>query len=108
MMSFTPDENRLASSRNPFIGTTDTLWSESGTTNMPFDWSSVSSFVAALVPQSDGSFKSLSGSVGANGQFEIPNYFWIAGYSPGNLSGECIGDNSLIDEPQEIAGPRSN
>jgi hypothetical protein len=61
----------------------DTLWNETGSTNMPFDWSRISSddYVAALVPQPDGSFKSLSGTAGANGTFEIPNvpagYYWL-------------------------------
>ncbi|HMH12166.1 MAG TPA: putative Ig domain-containing protein [Edaphobacter sp.] len=59
----------------------DTLWNESGSTSRPFDWSPSSSYVAALVPQPDGSFKSLSGTVGANGGFEIPGvpagYYWL-------------------------------
>lgn len=59
----------------------DTLWSENGSTNKPFDWSPISSYVAALVPQADGSFKSLSGTAGGNGAFEIPNvpagYYWL-------------------------------
>lgn len=64
------------------ISWVDTLWDESGsTTARPFDWSSVSSFVAALVPQPDGSFQTLSGSVGPNGEFDIPNvpagYYWL-------------------------------
>ena len=58
-----------------------TLWNESGSTDVPFDWSRISSFVAALVPQPDGSFTSLPGTPGANGDFEIPNvpagYFWL-------------------------------
>jgi hypothetical protein len=63
------------------ISRIDTLWNESGSTNTPFDWSLLSSYVAALVPQPDGSFKSLSGTAGANGTFEIPNvpagYYWL-------------------------------
>jgi hypothetical protein len=59
----------------------DTLWNESGSTNRPFDWSILSSYVAALVPQPDGSFKSLSGTAETNGTFEIPNvpagYYWL-------------------------------
>ena len=60
----------------------DKWWDESGgSTDRPFDWSPVSSYVAALVPQPDGSFQSLSGSVGANGDFEIPNvpagFYWL-------------------------------
>ena len=59
----------------------DTLWNESGSTTTPFDWSPLSSYVAALVPQPDGSFKSLSGTAGTNGTFEIPNvpagYYWL-------------------------------
>jgi hypothetical protein len=59
----------------------DTLWNETGSTNSPFDWSLLSSYVAALVPQPDGSFKSLSGTAGTNGTFEIPNvpagYYWL-------------------------------
>ena len=59
----------------------DTLWNESGSTNAPFDWSRLDSFVAALVPQADGSFQSLSGTAGTNGTFEIPNvpagYYWL-------------------------------
>ncbi|MDP9051188.1 MAG: hypothetical protein M3O31_10800 [Acidobacteriota bacterium] len=60
----------------------DTLWNESGgSTNKPFDWTPVTSFVAALVPQTDGSFTTLSGSIGANGEFDIPNvpagYYWL-------------------------------
>jgi hypothetical protein len=63
------------------ISRIDTLWNETGSTNRSFDWSPVSSYVAALVPQPDGSFKSLSGTPGANGGFEIPNvpagYYWL-------------------------------
>jgi hypothetical protein len=63
------------------ISRIDTLWNESGSTNTPFDWSLLSSYVAALVPQPDGSFKSLSGTAGTNGTFEIPNvpagYYWL-------------------------------
>jgi hypothetical protein len=59
----------------------DTYWNESGSTNRPFDWNPVSSYVAALVPQPDGSFKSLFGTLGPNGAFEIPNvpagYYWL-------------------------------
>ncbi len=59
----------------------DTFWNETGSTDMPFDWSAISSSVAALVPQPDGSFKSLSGTAGANGAFEIPGvpagYYWL-------------------------------
>jgi hypothetical protein len=58
------------------------LWNESGSTiTRPFDWSPESSSVAALVPQPDGSFKSLYGTAGANGEFEIPDvpagYYWL-------------------------------
>ncbi len=63
------------------ISRIDTLWNESGSTNTPFDWSRLNSYVAALVPQPDGSFKSLSGTAGTNGVFEIPNvpagYYWL-------------------------------
>ena len=59
----------------------DTLWNESGSTDTPFEWSLLGSYVAALVPQPDGSFKSLSGTAGTNGTFEIPNvpagYYWL-------------------------------
>jgi hypothetical protein len=63
------------------ISRIDTLWNESGSTSVPFDWSVISFHVAALVPQPDGSFQSLSGTAGANGTFEIPNvpagYYWL-------------------------------
>jgi hypothetical protein len=63
------------------ISRIDTLWNETGSTNRFFDWSPLSSNAAALVPQPDGSFKSLSGTPGANGTFEIPNvpagYYWL-------------------------------
>ena len=63
------------------ISRIDTVWSESGSTNTPFDWGLLSSYFAALVPQPDGSFKSLSGTAGPNGTFEIPNvpagYYWL-------------------------------
>jgi len=63
------------------ISRTDTLWNETGSTNAPFDWSRIASYAAALVPQSDGSFKSFSGAADANGVFEIPNvpagYYWL-------------------------------
>ena len=60
----------------------DTLWNESGgSTNRAFDWTPVNSYVAALVPQPDGSFTTLYGSIGANGEFDIPNvpagYYWL-------------------------------
>jgi hypothetical protein len=57
------------------------LWNQSGSTSNAFDWNPISSFVAALVPQPDGSFRSLSGTAGSNGTFEIPNvpagYYWL-------------------------------
>jgi hypothetical protein len=63
------------------ISRVDTYWNESGSTSQPFDWSSAVSIVAALVPQANGSFQSLSGTAGANGTFTIPNvpagYFWL-------------------------------
>jgi hypothetical protein len=63
------------------ISRIDTLRNQSGATNTPFDWSLISSYVAALVPQPDGSFQSLAGTAGANGTFEIPNvpagYYWL-------------------------------
>jgi hypothetical protein len=63
------------------ISRIDTLWSENGSTSAPFDWSTISSSVAALVPQANGSFQTLSGTAGANGAFQIPNvpagYFWL-------------------------------
>jgi hypothetical protein len=63
------------------ISRVDTLWNETGSTTKPFDWSSIASNVAALVPQPDGSFQTLSGTAGANGTFEIPNvpagYYWL-------------------------------
>jgi hypothetical protein len=63
------------------ISRVDTLWNENGSTNKAFDWSPISSYIAALVPQSDGSFKSFPGTAGANGTFEIPNvppgYYWL-------------------------------
>ncbi|MEG9438504.1 hypothetical protein JAO29_20355 [Edaphobacter sp. HDX4] len=59
----------------------DTLWDENGSTNKAFDWTPINSYVAALVPQPDGSFRSLSGTAGANGTFEIPNvpagHYWL-------------------------------
>jgi hypothetical protein len=59
----------------------DTYWNEDGSTAEPFDWSPIVSSVAALVPQPDGSLRSLSGTAGANGAFEIPNvpagYYWL-------------------------------
>jgi hypothetical protein len=59
----------------------DTLWNENSSTSVPFNWSVIDSFVAALVPQPDGSFKSLSGTAGTNGVAEIPNvpagYYWL-------------------------------
>jgi hypothetical protein len=63
------------------ISRIDTVWNEGSSTASPFDWSPVSSFVAALVPQPDGSFTSLSGTPGTTGVFEIPNvpagYYWL-------------------------------
>ncbi|HEY1213768.1 MAG TPA: putative Ig domain-containing protein [Bryobacteraceae bacterium] len=63
------------------INWVDTYWNETGSTDKPFNWTPVSSFVAALVPQPDGSFKSFFGAVGANGAFEIPSvpagYYWL-------------------------------
>jgi hypothetical protein len=71
----------VTSSGTIHISRIDTLWNESGSTSAPFDWSAVSSYVAALVLQPDGSFQSLSGTAGANGTFEIPNvpagYYWL-------------------------------
>lgn len=59
----------------------DTLWDETGSTDKPLDWSGIASSVAALIPQPDGSFKSLSGTPGTNGVFEITNvpagYYWF-------------------------------
>ncbi|RZU41680.1 hypothetical protein BDD14_3207 [Edaphobacter modestus] len=63
------------------ISRVDTLWNKTGSTNASFDWSPLNAYVEALVPQSDGSFKSFPGTAGANGTFEIPNvppgYYWL-------------------------------
>ena len=63
------------------ISRVDTLWNKTSSTNAAFDWSPLNAYVAALVPQSDGSFKSFTGAAGANGTFEIPNvppgYYWL-------------------------------
>lgn len=63
------------------ISHVDTLWDKNGSTNKAFDWSRIGSYVAAFVPQPDGSFQSLSGTANANGVFEIPNvpagYYWL-------------------------------
>src|ERR1700682_5090914 len=64
------------------ISWVNTLWNESGSsTTKTFDLGPDSSFVAALVPQPDGPFMSLSGTSGAIGTFEIPNvpagYYWL-------------------------------
>jgi hypothetical protein len=57
------------------------LWSENGSTNKALDWSPISAYVAALVPQPDGYFKSYTGTASTNGTFEIPNvpagYYWL-------------------------------
>jgi hypothetical protein len=59
----------------------DTFWNETGSTGVPYDWSRISTFIAALVPQPDGSVTSLPGTPGATGVFEIPDvpagYFWL-------------------------------
>ena len=71
----------VTSSGTIHISRIDTLWNENGSTSVPFDWSVITFHVAALVPQPDGSFQSLSGTAGANGTFEIPNvpsgYYWL-------------------------------
>jgi hypothetical protein len=63
------------------ISRIDTVWNEKGSTTKPFDWSPISSSVAALVPKPDGTFQSLSGTAGPNGTFDIPNvpsgYYWL-------------------------------
>lgn len=63
------------------ISRIDTLWTTTGPINAPFDWSPLNAYVQALVPQPDGSFKSFSGTAGANGAFEIPSvpagYYWL-------------------------------
>ena len=65
----------------------DTHWTENGSTPVSFNWTPVSSYVAALVPQSDGSFQTLTGSA-VNGIFNIPNvpagYYWLR-ISPTNI-----------------------
>ena len=65
----------------------DTHWTEDGSTPVPFNWTPVSSYVAALVPQTDGSFQTLTGSA-VNGVFNIPNvpagYYWLR-ISPINI-----------------------
>ena len=62
------------------ISWVDTHWTENGSTPVPFNWTPVSSFVAALVPQPDGSFQTLAGSA-VNGVFNIPNvpagFYWL-------------------------------
>jgi hypothetical protein len=59
----------------------DTLWNSSGSTKKAFDWSPVVSFLTALVPQSDGSFKSVPGVIGSDGTLEFSNvpagYYWL-------------------------------
>jgi hypothetical protein len=93
----------------------DTLWNEGGsTTTKAFDWSPVSSFVAALVPQPDGSFQSLSGSVGPNGDFEIPNvpggYYWLR-IAPRAMywsSSSTFDMGSDIFTPNNVAAPTTS
>lgn len=62
------------------ISWVDTHWAESGSTPVPFNWTPVTSYVVALIPEPDGSFQTLSGSV-VNGVFNIPNvpagYYWL-------------------------------
>lgn len=59
----------------------NTVWNESGSTQQPYNWAPISSSVVALVPQPDDSFQSLSGAVGSDGTFDIPNvpagYYWL-------------------------------
>jgi len=59
----------------------DTWWSSTGTSKQPLNWVPVSPYVAALIPQSNGLFQPLSGSVGADGSFNIDNvpagYYWL-------------------------------
>jgi hypothetical protein len=62
------------------ISWVDTYWSETGSTTVAFNWAPLNPFIAALVPQPDGSFQILSGSA-VNGVFNIPNvpagYYWL-------------------------------
>ncbi|HEX9200275.1 MAG TPA: fibronectin type III domain-containing protein, partial [Acidobacteriaceae bacterium] len=68
----------------------------------------VTSFVAALVQQPDGSFTSLSGSVGATGAFEIPNvpagYYWLR-IAP---RGTYWTSSSTFDMGSDIFSPVTN
>lgn len=63
------------------ISWVDTFWDENGPSNVPFNWTPVSSLVAALVLQPDGTVRTLIGTGGADGQLSIPNvpagYFWL-------------------------------
>lgn len=59
----------------------DTQWNDTGSVDVPFDWSTISGSVAALVPQPDGTFQTLTGTAGPNGTFTIQNvpagYYWL-------------------------------
>ena len=59
----------------------DTTWNESGSSATPFDWASMAMPAAALVPQPDGTLKTVDGGGGADGKLTIPDipggYFWL-------------------------------
>jgi hypothetical protein len=60
----------------------DTVWSASGSTSIPFDWTLVAGLNAGIIVlQADGTLQTLTGTGNANGTLTIPNvpggYYWL-------------------------------
>jgi len=64
------------------ISHVDTYWNANGSTSRPFDWSIISNFVAALVPQPDGLLPVRSPEPPEpmnlrDSQRRRPGYYWL-------------------------------
>ncbi len=81
----------------------DTYWTSSGPVEVPIDWTKVSGFPIALVPQPNGSFQALTGSGNSDGTFSIPGvpggYYWL---QPG-LSASYWTSSGTLDLGTDIA-----
>jgi hypothetical protein len=81
----------------------DTHWTASGSTAVPFDWTSANQTISALIPQSGGSFQTLTGTGAADGTFTIPQvpggYYWLQIYNTAYWT-----SSSTIDLGWKIAG----
>ena len=86
----------------------DTYWTSNGQVAVPFNWTTATTMPTVLVPQTNGTFQTLTGTGNANGTFSIPNvpagYFWLeAGGSSYWTSSSTVNLGQDIDDQPAAA-----